>query len=106
MIVNKMYYFLFFMKKTILYRISLYRVYIMLNLGNAEPEMGIEGRGHEEDLREDGGGLDGAGAGESEADAVCGEAVQRLHPPLVAGDVEAGDGGVGADQLLYLLVDG
>lgn len=79
-------------------------VCIMLNLGNAEPEVGIKGRGHEEDLREDGGGLDGAG--ESEADAVCGEAVQRLHPPLVGGDVEAGDGGVGADQLLYLLVDG
>lgn len=54
-------------------------------------------------MGEHGGGLDGAVEGD--APAVAGDAVQRLRPPLVGGDVEAGDGGGGVHQLLDLLVE-
>lgn len=66
------------------------------------PEVGVEGGGSEDDLREAGGGRDGA----VEADAVAdvGDAVEGLRPPLVGGDAEAGDRRSGVDELLDLLV--
>lgn len=72
-------------------------------LCNAVPEGGVEGGGGEDDLGEHGGGLDGA----AEADPlpVAGDAVQRLRPPLVGGDVEAGDGGGVVDELLDFLIE-
>lgn len=76
---------------------------IYIYLSNAIPEMGIEGSGGEYDLREHGGG--GDGAVETDASAVSRDAMQRLRPPLVGGDVEARDGGCRVDELLDLLVE-
>lgn len=72
-------------------------------LSDAVPEAGIEGGGGEDDLGEHGGGLDGAI--KVDASAVARDTVQRLRPPLVGGDIEAGDGGGRVDELLDFLIE-
>nr|GMD52132.1 hypothetical protein B296_00023528 [Ipomoea batatas] len=67
------------------------------NLGNSIPEAFVEGGGGEDGLGEHGGGMDGAI--ESNSPSVAGNAVQRLGPPLVSGDVEAGDCSCGVNKL-------
>ena len=61
------------------------------------PEEGVEGGCTEDDLREAGGGGDGAVEVDAGADASY--AVEGLAPPLVGGDAEAGDGRSGVDEL-------
>lgn len=72
-------------------------------LSDAVPEMGIKGSSGEDDLREHCGVSDGVQ--EIETIAVRGDAVHGLRPPLVGGDVEAGDGDGGADEVLDFLVE-
>lgn len=52
--------------------------------GDGGPKGAIEGRGHEEDLGEAGGGVNGAVEGD--AGAIGGDAVEALGPPLVGGE--------------------
>lgn len=63
--------------------------------------MSIEGGSGEDDLRERGGGANGA----IEPDAVSvSDAVQRLRPPLVGGNPEPRNGRSGADELGDFLI--
>ena len=74
-------------------------------LGDGAPQRAVEGGGGQDDLRERGGGADGA-RGEVDPGPVVGEAVERLGPPLVGRDAQARDPARRVGQLRDLLVQG
>jgi hypothetical protein len=74
-------------------------------LGDRAPQRAVEGGGGQDDLREVGGGADGA-RGEVDPGPVVGEAVERLGPPLVGRDAQARDAARRVGQLRDLLVQG
>lgn len=73
--------------------------------GHGAPQRAVEGGGGEDDLRERGGGADGA-RGEVDPGPVVGESVEGLGPPLVGRDAEARHPGRRVGQLRDLLVQG
>lgn len=77
---------------------------LVTHLSNTKPKIIIEGGSSENDLREAGGGTDGAG--KMDAPPVPGNAVQRLRPPLVGGDAESRNRCGRVNELGGLFVEG